>query len=579
MAIMIPPLVHSGTRSPGERDLFFRLRDDPSTSDWIVLHSLDIARHETRRSGEADFVVIVPGRGVICLEVKAHRHVRRQGGLWIYGARGEGTDARGPFKQASDTTHSLRMRVSSRDPSLSRIVFWSGIVFTSAEFRVQSEEWHDWQIIDAASLRSRAISALLTQMLDRARAFLAETPSAAWFDPTRLEPTPGQCSRLVQLLRPDFEVFESPRARAQSQDAELKRYTAEQFGALDAMAANARVVFEGPAGTGKTLLAIEAARRARAAGRRVLLVCFNRLLGHWLEQESESLRPEVSTGTLHRYMLGLVGQPPPRTTVPASYWEEDLPAQAIDRLLADGVPDPFDEVIIDEAQDILRDAYLDVIDLSVRGGLASGRWRLFGDFEGQAIYGTPREPLAELLERRAGSAPRFSLRVNCRNTPRVAELVHALGGLVPPYQRVLRPDDGIEPEIRYYADAAKQTAMLGRALEELEQDGFRGSDVVILSPRAQDACAVGLNFPPSGGRLRALGPGAVGHTGYCSIHAFKGLEAPAVIVTDVDHVGGPEASSLFYVATTRALHRLQILAHKRVRAEARALIQQRLTPT
>jgi hypothetical protein len=572
---MIPPFVQQGTRSPGERELFQRLRDDPATSDWVVLHSLDIARHETQREGEADFVVIIPGLGVLCLEVKAHHRVRREGGLWLYGARGEERDARGPFKQASDAMHSIRNRVAARDPSLSRIVFLSGVVFTSLDFRIQSEEWHDWQVVDSSRLRSRPVSALFRELIDRGRAYLAQTPSAAWFDPRRQEPAPAQCARLVQLLRPDFEAFESPRARAQSRDAELKRYTAEQFVALDAMAGNPRVVFEGPAGTGKTLLAIEAARRARAQGRRVLLLCFNRMLGDWLEKETEPLRPEVNTSTLHRYMLGLAEQPV-GSDRPPSFWEVDLPGHAIDRLLADGAPEPFDEVIVDEAQDILRDAYLDVIDLSVRGGLAAGRWRLFGDFEGQAIYGAPRESLPHLLERRAGSAPQFSLRINCRNTPRVAELVHALGGLVPPYTRVLRPDDGVDPEIRYFADSDEQKAMLANALDELENDGFRGSEVTILSPRAHDACAGCISAPPWAGRLRPAGRGAAGHTSFCSIHAFKGLEAPAIIVTDVDRVSSQDASALFYVATTRALHRLIILAHQRVKSEARALINQQL---
>lgn len=580
MAVMIPPVVREGTRSPGERDLFFRFRDDPGTSEWIVLHSLDIARHTSQRSGEADFVVIVPGKGVLCLEVKAHSHVRCQGGLWIYGSRGEQREARGPFRQASEAMHSLRGRVSNRDPSLAHVVFWSGVIFTSVDFRVQSEEWHDWQVVDAASLRSRPISVLLREMLDRGRRHLLETRSTNWFDPSRPEPSRAQCDRLVQLMRPDFELYESPRERSRGRDAQLKRYTSEQFGALDAMETNPRVVFEGPAGTGKTLLAIEGARRAKAAGRRVLLMCFNRLLGSWLERETELLLPEVRATTIHRYMLGLARQGPPANEVPARYWEEELPAKAIDGLLAEDAPEPFDEIIVDEAQDIIFAPYLDVIDLSLRGGLAAGRWRLFGDFEGQAIYRMPHGPLAELLERRAGAVPRYSLRINCRNTPRVAELVHALGGLVPPYSRVLRPDDGVAPEIRYFHSGEEQDAMLRRALQELERDGFYGDDVVILSPRAQDACAARTASPLwADTRLRQAGPTSTGYTTFCSIHAFKGLESPAVIVTDIERVGGHEASSLFYVASTRALHRLIILAHQRVRAEARALIERQLIPS
>ena len=44
--------------------------------------------------------------------------------------------------------------------------------------------------------------------------------------------------------------------------------------------------------------------------------------------------------------------------------------------------------------------------------------------------------------------PVYSLRNNCRNTPRVATLVRLLSHLEPDYSRVLRPDDGIEPDLR-----------------------------------------------------------------------------------------------------------------------------------
>ncbi|MHB9053517.1 MAG: hypothetical protein ACYC5F_05970 [Thermoleophilia bacterium] len=50
MARMIPPVVHPGCGSPGEVDVFERLRDDPSTGEWIVLHSLDVSNHRQMTS-------------------------------------------------------------------------------------------------------------------------------------------------------------------------------------------------------------------------------------------------------------------------------------------------------------------------------------------------------------------------------------------------------------------------------------------------------------------------------------------------------------------------------------------------
>jgi len=100
------------------------------------------------------------------------------------------------------------------------------------------------------------------------------------------------------------------------------------------METNPRVVFIGPAGTGKTMLAIEAARRSSATGSRVLLVCYNRLLGKWLEEQTANLYPGVTARTLHSHMLSVVqtaiGADEAKTS---AYWENELPAATIDRLL------------------------------------------------------------------------------------------------------------------------------------------------------------------------------------------------------------------------------------------------------
>ena len=71
MARMIPSQLPTDCKSPGERSLFPRFKNDPDTAGWIVLHSLGVAKHPKRIEGELDFVVIVPGAGILCLEVKA----------------------------------------------------------------------------------------------------------------------------------------------------------------------------------------------------------------------------------------------------------------------------------------------------------------------------------------------------------------------------------------------------------------------------------------------------------------------------------------------------------------------------
>lgn len=290
MAKMYPVQIDPGTRSPGEKEIFQRLRDDPITDGWFVLHSLDIAIHRSQVAGELDFVVIIPSKGGVCLEVKAHNSIACNGGTWYFGSNPK-PDPRGPFKQASQGMHSIRKFLLEKRPELSRVVFWSAVVLPYVEFDEVSPEWHPWQVIDNHKFITKSIGQNILDVINHARKFLTTSPNATWFDHNSAEPDSKQCKLIANDLRPEFEFFESPLSRQARRNEELKRYTEEQYEALDGMMANPRVIFSGPAGTGKTLLALEAARRSCALGQKTLLVCFNHLLGSEMKEQTKPLQP------------------------------------------------------------------------------------------------------------------------------------------------------------------------------------------------------------------------------------------------------------------------------------------------
>jgi len=582
----------------------------PDTSAWTVLHAFDIAEHRRQLAGEIDFLCIVPGKGVLVLEVKGCHALRRSGGDWYYGDNAE-PEHRSPFNQASEAMHSLRRRLAKRHRQFVRIPYWSAVCFPFLDFTESSEEWHSWQVIDRRALQAQPVAGLIEGVLDQARRRLVEH-EVDWFHPERREPTPAQCESLVAALRGDFEFYESPKSRFKRLDEEVRHYTEEQFEALDQIEANPCLVFDGPAGTGKTLLAIEAARRSAADGRRVLLLCFNRPLGKWLVEETADLVPGVTARTLHEHLRLLAGITPTRAQrCSQGFWQEELPALALEALLegSDADRDLYDEIVLDEAQDVLRRSYLDVLDLSLRDGLAAGCWRFFGDFTWQRIYDAAALSVEEFLDppaeaRAAGaqamSAMRCELRVNCRNTPRVAGLACACGRVSPGYRRVRRPDDRVEPEIRWWKDGEEQRELLEEVLGELREQAFTGPRVAVLSPYGNENCAAArLTGQPWRDRLEPLVSEPVddggeeeeevgdwlaacipsdldavnlrsGRIRYSSIYRFKGLEAPAVVITDIRSLDTPAERSLLYVGCTRALHRLVILAHEGVRGRLEA---------
>ena len=112
--------------------------------------------------------------------------------------------------------------------------------------------------------------------------------------------TDEEYERIIDSIAKDFELITAPGVRKGELDRAFLKLTNEQTGLLDYISEQKNATIQGVAGTGKTLIAKEAARRFGADGRQVLFLCFNRFLFAYLQKTFPY--PNVTYYNIHTFI-------------------------------------------------------------------------------------------------------------------------------------------------------------------------------------------------------------------------------------------------------------------------------------
>ena len=564
---MIPSTIHPSVKSSAEKKLFSLFRNAADTDDWICLHSLGFECHIAKRRGEIDFLLLTR-KGIFVLEVKGGR-VSRENGIWKYTDRfgvvhGK---AESPFDQAGSAMFSLESKIKQHfqnDKRMSQLLYGFGVMFPDIMFDDTGIEASQLQVYDIRD-RNQAIKCYVNRL------------ASYWRDKyhqKRYAPTKKQIETIADYLRGDFDLIPPLHIQAEKIAEDILSLEQEQYTVLDTLdqLPNPRILVQGSAGTGKTLLAVEIAKReARKNNGKILLLCYNRLLANFLEKKiyNEQIYSErITVKSIYALIYDLVisssfaleFKSRCQTSKDDSIYNEIYPHYALLALAETEIP-PFGTIIVDEAQDMMTDDILDIIDFFIDGGLENGRWWFFCDINNQAsIYGVLEEMSLKRLMHHGYLMP---LIVNCRNTKPIANETSMLSQ---PKIQSVASTQGIPVKYSWYKNNNLQPQILQRVLEKLLSKNIEPHRITVLSPlKSEKCCAVSTISPKliqlNKNNIWDISIGKNNVISYGTVSAFKGLENDFIVLTDINDLSSEWWRSVIYVGMTRARIGLHLLVN------------------
>lgn len=569
MARMIPNVELAEIQHASEAPVYQALRDQLS-DQFVVLHSYPWLR-PTRgegalREGEADFVVLHPDLGILVLEVKGGSNIRHDGHGWFRDNQSGPKPFQDPFVQAQRNMHSLldvieersHRRIERKD-----LTFGYAVVFSQMEYEGRPPPNADKAII----ITERNLS-----FMDQA----IRTAYRAWSTTPRPIPDARWQSILSDCLLPKFRIFRPVGPDVDVITDKLLELTEHQANAFEGLYAQTRVLVEGVAGSGKTFLALQRAIAFAKQGRHVLFVCYNKELATWLRRQVDEdpsisgCREFLTVRHFHALASEIASQaripfkPASGGPLTEQFWDNEVPdllEQAALVLEGMGRRVRFEALVVDEAQDFSVEWWYAL----TQSLLATSDAPIYAFMDpNQSLRGVVRPPPIDF-------STRFELRINCRNTRRIASASASILGI--DSHPFLRAPNGLPPRIVIAPTERQQRALVVEEVRRLiERENIRPQQIALLGPAAKSNGS--LSDLEKVGQVPVVTSAEEWRDGHgvlvSTARSFKGLEADVVVLYDIGEFGRLFQKSDLYVACTRARALLIAVVHG---PECRALIE------
>ncbi|MCP4179711.1 MAG: AAA family ATPase [bacterium] len=535
MAIMIPEKISLDTQSQAEVKAykhFQKVFDD----SWTIFHSFSM--HGENLEGklidaEADFVFFHKDFGILVLEVK--------GGILEFDGRGRcfqyAKEIYDPEKQARHNKYNLK-RILNRKLHDDPQIKYAHAVYFPDTFQDIIKFPPRYSDIAFTGNDTPYILKNVIELLSRIK-----------FN-RRREMSEGLAKAVLKALSPNLSVGNTIIDQIGQNRNTFNILTEIQSQLLKFISKYRHAMIEGSAGSGKTVLAVKKARQLALEGNKVLLLCYNTLLGKKLQESVDDLKDYIDAGNYHDFCVRCLSDSKYKDELDykkPGFWERIIP-DLMQKYIAE-YPLDYDAVIIDEAQDFKEDYWFSFIEQIQ----TDKYFYMFYDPD-QNIFDT-KMSFPEM------TTP-FTLNRVCRNTNAIFEYMKLYSDNCSElFDNIPEGEDVAEFDL---PDDNLRNKQLGKILKNLiHEHDVKGDNIVILGGHSFNNTVLSGNSKfgdivvvDSNDEIK---PSNEIYVKYYTYMRFKGCEADVVILLDVDKNDPRWDDNGMYTAVSRAKNLLYVL--------------------
>ena len=516
--------------------------------NWVVVPNVAWCQHTKSYAGgptwisdgEADFVIFAPGYGYLIMEVKGSKFVRvNNNGQWQRSSNGNSwvdIEGQNPMQQATSNMYQIRDKIEKKFGSRVRGLRYSSlVVYPSGEVRPGSFPMYDKSVIVDKSKMHRLKASILGAL--EARGTSTNDRNLDYDLSAEIARFLTNCNSLVEPSSIEGNIADDGKA--------IEELTSQQFTALNVIFKNPLVAITGPAGSGKTILAIWRLLSLVNEGKNAIYLCYNKSLAEYLRLRHPELNDNIQS--VDSFFTRITRSSSfTQEGDKKKYFEESLPGKVSDMAMDYPEYSKYDSIIVDEGQDFGFPRMVAINDMKKRDGDL-----LYFSDESQNLYG------GEVLKE-VGAEILCMLIHNCRNTRKINEVGNHIA------EKRIAPMPGLPlGESHIVESFTDEASMAKEAWRIVSKWAAEGETVAILSPYKLENSCMNKQLSGYNKTITTELSDWVGTNGvlFSTIKSFKGIEADVVIIVDLDTPGSTQAlgKNNLYVAFTRARSRLALL--------------------